>query len=92
MRGEEGHVWKTVLRTVVAVQLQISHTSVVCVRKRTDESKTLIGTDVSPLARNIQNCDLVCHLEASSDGWLPVKVKVKVCMMCVCDMCGCCYK
>ena len=40
MRGEEGHVWKTVLRTVVAVQLQISHTSVVCVREHSDESKT----------------------------------------------------
>ncbi len=55
MRGEEGHVWKTVLRTVVAVQLQISHTSVVCVREHTDESKALIDTDVSPLVRNIQN-------------------------------------
>ncbi len=36
MRGEEGHVWKTILRTVVAVQLQISHTSVVCVREHSD--------------------------------------------------------
>ncbi len=57
-RGE-GHVWKTVLRTVVAVQLQISHTSAVCVREYSDESKTLIYTDVSPL---VNNCDLVCHL------------------------------
>ena len=62
MRGEEGHVWKTVLRTVVAVQLQISHTSVVCVREHSDESKTLIDADVSPLVRNINNCDLICHL------------------------------
>ncbi len=50
-----GHVWKTVLRTVVAVQLQISHTSVVCVREHSDESKTLIDTDMSPLVRNINN-------------------------------------
>ncbi len=35
-----------------AVQLQISHTSVVCVRE----------IEVSPLVRNINNCDLVCHL------------------------------
>ncbi len=50
-----GHVWKTVLRTVVAVQLQISHTSLVCVREHSDESMTLIDTDVSPLVRNINN-------------------------------------
>ena len=36
--------------------------SIVCVREHSDESKTLIDTDVSPLVRNINNCDLVRHL------------------------------
>ncbi len=47
VRGEEGHVWKTVLRTVVAVQLQMSHTSAVCVREHSDVSKTLIDRSVT---------------------------------------------
>ncbi len=33
-----------------------------CVREHSDKSKTLIDTDVSPLVRNINNCDLVCPL------------------------------
>ncbi len=34
----------------------------VCVREHSDESKTLIDTDVSPLIRNINDCDLIYHL------------------------------
>ncbi len=95
MRGEEGHMWKTVLRTVVAVQLQISHTSVVCVREHSDESKRLIDTGVSLLVRNINNCDLVLSLVAEKHhpmgGFLSrcVCVCVCVCVVCACGVCVC---
>ncbi len=60
---------------------KISHTSVVCVREHSDESKTLIDTGVSPLVRNIKNCDLVCHLwQRSIIRWVASKVCVCVCV------------
>ncbi len=61
MRGEEGHVWKTVENSGSSTVIDKPYQCSVCVREHS-ESKTLIDTDVSPLVRNINNCDLVCHL------------------------------